>query len=206
MGCGDGYDVVLADSLDEVSDSREDISITLTAEEEAAVDPLNENPPPGADPNAPPPDPAASEGDYLYDFPLETETRNADGTYTTQGIAGTNCLGRTDDAHRSDYDPTEAKAVVGVYKCDYEKHRIWIEGGLQRWVPYPGYWKNVKIVHGQEYNTRSVVRNAVYKCPTGAGFWYRSALWNATVVDKDGDVHKMLFSRYGTERFSKCIG
>ena len=169
------------------ADDCEDTTITLSAEEEAVQDPLDQNPPPGADPSVPY-DPTAPEESYFHDYPLETNTVTPDGTVSTQDIAGTHCRARVDDAHRSVYDNREAKAKIGVRDCTDEKRRIWIKAVLQRWIPYQGggYWRNVKVVRDSNYDTRANVKDVAYPCPTGATYWYRGVLQYATIMDKDG--------------------
>lgn len=43
---------------------------------------------------------------------------------SVQGIGGTACEARVDRAHRSRYDSTEAKSIIGIWKCDVKKERI----------------------------------------------------------------------------------
>lgn len=206
VNCGGDYDTVVADSLDEVADDCEDTTLTLSAEEEAAVDPQNQNPPPGADPTVPY-DPTAPEESYFRDYPMETSTVTADGTVTTQDIAGTNCRERVDRAHRSGYDNREAKAQIGVRDCDQDKKRIWIRAALQRWIPFEGggYWRRVRVRKATEYDQRSNVKHVAHKCPTVRTYWYRAVLQEATIVDYDGDTHRMLLPRKGDPSHFKCL-
>lgn len=179
INCGEGYDLVFADSLDTVSDDCEDTTTTLTPEEERAEGP-------------PSPD-------------YEDDVYTTQGIADTNCTARTDDPHPSKNA-TPPY--SEALSVVGVRNCDYQKQRIWVDAILQRWVPYTsgGYWKTVRSIRDSDYDMKQNLKPLAYKCPTRTTYWYRAGLLNATIVDYDGDRHEMLFARWSNERHFKCQG
>ena len=89
-----------------------------------------------------------------------------------------------------------ALATVGVWKCTDAKQRIWVDTNMQRWVPYDNpRWIVVRHKEGSNYGERVHLKDLAYHCPSVRSYLHKSVLRDATIVDKDGDRHEMLYPR-----------
>ena len=146
--------------------------------------------PPGYNPNSP----------DSIEVPLKTRLVTQ-GEVSPLSISDTNCIARLDKAHAGRHSYfTKVGGKVGVWKCTYKKKRIWVDVAVQIWKnPGLGYgWYDFKRLNGlNAFNTREFIRYPDRYCSKTQSLYYRLALWNATIVDYDGDRHEMIFRRYG---------
>lgn len=124
---------------------------------------------------------------------------------SAQGIGGTACVARVDRTHRSGYDSTEAKSIIGIWRCDVKKKRIWISASLQRWLPFDNRWQVVRYISDNDYDTFQNLKHVVWRCPSVREYWYRGVLHDATIADYDGDKHYLRYSVVGEPNRFRCL-